>query len=253
VVGGAPSVRLEGKIAEVLASRIMNAEVTAFLRRAPQPAAHRRPLGWRAAEDEQLAPEIHVLPPPAAVLDADPLEPARVSPGAELGAGGCQVGRVAEHVAQAVAPSDAKVGRVGVGDVVVEPDQRSHPSRSDSTVAPQGTYGAAVLVAGHTDSDGLLSSWGMRSMGRRRRSMGRRPWRPKDPPGDEGGSFAALRMTSGSWRTVRVRVADHQMVDACPPPGRASSPGRELAPLTGYQPQCETSSASSGSPQTPSR
>ena len=64
-----------------------------------------------------------MLPPQAAVLDADAPEAARVGPGAQLGRGRGQLRQVAEDVAEPVAPSDAQARRVRVGDVVVEADQ----------------------------------------------------------------------------------------------------------------------------------
>lgn len=60
-----------------------------------------------------------------ALLNADALEPAVVCPDTELERGRFDVRQVAEDVAEAVAAADAEVGRVGLGDVVVEVDQDS--------------------------------------------------------------------------------------------------------------------------------
>jgi hypothetical protein len=64
-----------------------------------------------------------VLSPAPGLLDADAAQAVCIGPGPQLGRGGGQIGPVAEHVAEPVAAADAEVGRVGVGDVVVEVDQ----------------------------------------------------------------------------------------------------------------------------------
>jgi hypothetical protein len=123
-----------------------------------------------------------VLSAPTAVLDADAPEPARVRPGAKLRRGRAQLGQIAEDVAEAVAPPYAEMGRVGVGDVVVEADQRrgraADAGPSSTGGGTVGFYAAVRVPTGRLPADqaaarapprtprATWTSWSMRSLPR---------------------------------------------------------------------------------------